>query len=149
MSGNLLATIIGAVLFLHGLGHAMGIIPALKLIDTEKSDQGWLKNWSSRSWLLTDLVGDSVARVICLILFAVALISFICAALALFGWLVPHQYWRTLTIISSLISIVALALYWNALILLFPHKIGYLAVDFAALICLVWIKWPSEAALGF
>jgi hypothetical protein len=52
-------------------------------------------------------------------------------------------------VVSAVISLVAILLYWNALILLFPHKIGALAVNIAVLICLLALNWPAEADLGF
>lgn len=149
MSSTLLRAIIAAVFAFHGIGHAMGVIPALGFVSGEASSQSWLRNWSSRSWLLTDLLGDSVGRTICVVLYSAALVGFLVAALALLGWIVPHEWWRTLAVVSAVISLVAILLYWNALILLFPHKIGALAVNIAVLICLLALNWPAEADLGF
>jgi hypothetical protein len=127
----------------------MGIIPALGIVSVQRSDQGWLKNWSSHSWLLTHLLGDAVSRVLCVILYGAALIGFLGAALALLGWGIPHGWWRTLASVSAIISLVALLLFWNALIFLFPHKVGALAVNVATLVCLLALNWPTEANLGF
>jgi hypothetical protein len=127
----------------------MGVIPALGLIDVGGSNQSWLENWSSRSWLLTGLLGDTVSRVLCAVLYLAGLVGFLGAALALLGWGVPHDWWRTLAVASSVISLVALLLYWDALIFLFPHKVGALAVNVATLVCLLVLSWPSEADLGF
>jgi hypothetical protein len=149
MSGPLLRAIIAFVFAFHGVGHAMGMIPALGIVDVEHSSQGWMKNWSSRSWLLTNLLGDIVSRVLCVLLYGVALLGFVGAALALLGWGVPHEWWRTLAVASAVVSLVALLLFWNALIMLFPHKAGALAIDIATLICLLVLNWPTEAALGF
>jgi hypothetical protein len=106
-------------------------------------------SWSSRSWLLTDLFGDSLARIVCIILYGAALIGFIAAVLGLMGWAVPHDLWRTLAIVSAVISLIAVGLYWNGLILLFPHKIGAIGVDIAVLVCLIALNWPAEADIGF
>jgi hypothetical protein len=149
MSGTVLRTIIAFVFAFHGVGHAMGIIPALGLVSAAGSDQGWLKNWSSHSWLLTNLVGDTVSRVLCTVLYEAALVGFVLAALALLGWAIPHDWWRTLAIVSAVVSLVALLLFWNALIFLFPHKVGALAVNIATLVCLLVLNWPTEADLGF
>ena len=149
MSGTVLRAIIAAIFAFHGVGHAMGIIPALGVVSAGSSRQGWLKNWSSRSWLLTDLLGDPISRIFCIILYGTALIGFLGAALALLGWGIPHDWWRTLAMVSAVISLVALVLYWNALIFLFPHKVGALAVNVATLLCLLVLNWPTEADLGF
>jgi hypothetical protein len=144
-----LRAIIAFVFAFHGVGHAMGIIPALQLINPDGSSEGWLRNWSSRSWLLTGLLGDSVSRVLCIVLYGASLIGFFGAALALLGWGIPHDWWRTLATMSAGISLLALVLYWNALIFLFPHKVGALAVNVVTLVGLLVVDWPTEADLGF
>jgi len=149
MSGTVLRAIIALVFAFHGVGHAMGIMPALGLVGGERANQGWLKDWSSHSWLLTNLLGDAVSRILCVVLYGAALVGFIGAALALVGWGVPHDWWRTLAVVSAVISLVALLLFWNALIFLFPHKVGALVVNVATLVCLLVLNWPTEAALGF
>ena len=150
MSGTTLRALATLILLFHGVGHFMGVIPALGLIGTEnRSRQGWLKNWSSRSWLLTDLLGDSASRVLCLILYGVALIGFVATGLALAGWLVPHDGWRTLAAVSAAISLVAVALFWDALIMLFPHKVGAIGVNVVVLAGVLAANWPTEAALGY
>jgi hypothetical protein len=149
MSGTLLRAIIAFVFAFHGVGHAMGIIPALQLVKVDSSSEGWLSNWSSHSWLLTNLLGDTVSRILCIVLYGAALIGFLGAALALLGWGIPHDWWRTLAVVSAVISLVALVLYWNALIFLFPHKVGALAINVATLVCLLVLNWPTEADLGF
>ena len=127
----------------------MGVIPALRLINVGESSASWLKGWSSHSWLLTNLLSDTAARIISLVLFLAGLVGFVGAALGLLGWGVPHEWWRTLAVVSAVISLVTIVLYWNALISFFPHKVGYISADIAILVCLLWLNWPSEAALGF
>jgi hypothetical protein len=77
-----------------------------------------------------------------------ALVGFLAAALGLMGWLVPHDSWRTLAIVSAVISLIALALFWNAFVSFIPNKLGAIAVDIATLVCLLGLNWPSEADLG-
>jgi hypothetical protein len=141
MSGTTLRFIIAGVLFVHGVGHIMGVMPALGLSS--------LKRWSSHSWLLTPLLGDTVSRIISIILFLAALVGFLAAALGLMGWLVPHDSWRTLAVTSAVISLVAIALFWNAFVSFFPNKLGAVAVDIATLVCLLVLNWPGEADIGF
>jgi hypothetical protein len=141
MSETTLRYLIAAILLVHGLGHVLGVMAALKLSNQE--------NWSSRSWLLTGLIGDTASRVVSFVLFGAALIGFVAAALALMGWLLPHEWWRSMSVVSSLISLVALGLFWNAFPSLIPNKIGAVAVNIAVLLCLLWLDWPSEAAIGY
>jgi hypothetical protein len=141
MSGTTLRFIIAGLLFVHGVGHIMGVMPALGLSS--------LKRWSSHSWLLTPLLGEAVSRIISIILFLAALIGFLGAALGLMGWLLPHDSWRTLAVASAAISLVAIALFWNAFVAFFPNKVGAIAVDIATLVCLLVLNWPGEADIGF
>ena len=71
------------------------------------------------------------------------------APLPLMGRLVPHASWRTLAVVSAVVSLVAIALFWNAFVSLIPNKLGAFAVDVATLVCLLGLNWPSEADLGF
>jgi hypothetical protein len=141
MSGTTLRFIIAAVLFIHGIGHFMGVMPALRLVD--------VKGWNSQSWLLTPLIGETASRILSAVLFLVALAGFIASALALLGWIVPHDSWRTLAVVSAVISILTIVLFWNAFVALFPNKVGALGVDIAVLVCLLVLNWPAEADIGF
>jgi hypothetical protein len=141
MSPTTLRIIIGLVLIVHGIGHAMAFFPALNIFSNE--------SWHHRSWLLTPLIGDTASRVISMILFGAALLGFIGAGLGLFVWLVPHEWWRSLAVVSAVISLVALALFWNSFASLFPNKIGAIVVNIAVLWGLLLANWPSEADIGF
>ena len=141
MSGVTLRALVAVVLFIHGIGHVMGVIPALQLTD--------IKGWNSRSWLLTPILGETISRFLSIILFLVALAGFVASSLALLGWVVPHDWWRTLAVVSAVISIVTIALYWNAFVAFFPNKVGALGVDIAVLVCLLVLNWPTEAMLGY
>jgi hypothetical protein len=127
----------------------MGIIAALQLINVESSSADWLRGWSSHSWLLTDTLGATASRILCFILYGAALVGFVAAALALMGWLVPHDSWRTLAVVSAIISLVGIMLFWDALIMLFPHKVGAIGVNVAVLVGLLVANWPTEADLGY
>jgi hypothetical protein len=141
VSGTTLRIIVAAVLFIHGIGHFMGVVPALQLAD--------VKGWNSRSWLLTPLLGEAASRILSIVLFLAALAGFVASALALLGWLVPHEWWRMLAVVSAVISLVTIALFWNAFVSLFPNKVGAIGVDIAVLVCLLVLNWPAEANLGF
>lgn len=141
MSPTALRIIIAAVLFIHGIGHFMGVIPAMQLVN--------VKGWNSRSWLLTPLIGEATSRVLSAVLFMVALVGFIASAMALLGWLVPHEWWQTLAIVSAVLSLITIVLFWNAFVSLIPNKVGALGVDIAVVVCLLMLNWPAEADIGF
>ena len=125
MSASTILIITGLILIVHGIGHVMAFFPALNITSTD--------NWHYRSWLLTGLLGDTISRVLVIVLFGAAMIGFIAAGLGLFGWLVPHSAWQTLAIVSAVISLVALALFWNSFVAFFPNKIGAIVVNIATL----------------
>ena len=86
MSNQTLRIIIAAVLILHGIGHWMGILTAAGVIQTE--------TWHSRSWLLTAPLGDTVARVIALVLWGIAFVGFLAAGTGVLGWSVTGGQWN-------------------------------------------------------
>ena len=125
MSTSTVRLITGLVLVAHGIGHVMAYMPALNLFSTD--------NWHHRSWLSSSLVGDRGSRALIIILFGVPFIGFLAAGLGVFNILVPHGWWVTLAIVSAVVGLVALGLFWNAFAFLFPNKVGAIAVDLAAL----------------
>ena len=139
MSETTLHVIIVIILIFHGVGHLMGVITAVGMFSAARSSgRGWLRNWSSESWLLTDLLGETAARITCAIIYIAAFVCFISASLGLAGWLVPYLCWRALAVSGAVISLFGIALYWNALILFFPHKVGAILVNAAVLVCSIW-----------
>jgi len=54
-----------------------------------------------------------------------------------------------LAVVSAVVSLVAVALFWNALVALFPNRVGALGVDIAVLVCLLLLNWPTEAEIGY
>jgi hypothetical protein len=150
MSGTTLRTLLTLVLLFHGVAHLVGVIPALGVFNVgQPTSPDWAKNWSSRSWLLTDLLGDGLARLICIVLYLAATVLTVAAALGMAKWGVPHDSWRTLAVAAAIVSLVAVTLYWNAIMRLFPQKVGCIGVDIAVLVCLLLANWPSETALGY
>ena len=125
MSTSTIRIITGLVLIIHGIGHAMAFFPALNIYSTDK--------WHYRSWLMSGFLGDTVSRVLVIILFGAAFFGFIAAGLGLFDFLIPHSAWQFLALISAVISLVALLLFWNSFASLFPNKIGAIVVDLATL----------------
>ncbi|MBN2011183.1 hypothetical protein JW960_17690 [candidate division KSB1 bacterium] len=150
MSPFMLRVIITALLLFHAFGQLMGVIPALWTFRKENQyGPAWLKAWSSHSWLLSRWMGEKTARIVCGAIYFAAFIGFIATVLSLVNLLLPHEWWRALAVTSSVISLVALALFWKALLFFFPHKIGDIVMNVAILICLHVVNWPPETMIGF
>lgn len=129
MSSTTIRTITGLVLMIHGIGYAMAFVPALNIFSTDK--------WHYRSWLLNNILSDGASRALLIVLFAIPLIGFIAAGLGVFNWVVPHAWWPRLAIVSAVVGLVALAIFWNAFASLFPNKIGAIVVNVALLVGLL------------
>lgn len=134
-----LGWIIAIVFFIHGIGHIMCIMPALGMNISP--------TWNSHSWLLTDLLGQRVTDVVAVIIWLLVVIGFLLAALALLGWGVPHEWWRPLAVVSAVISLIGIVLFWNAFAAWF-NKAGAITVDLAVLIGLLVLQWPAEQHLA-
>jgi hypothetical protein len=130
--------VIAAVLFAHGIGHVMGPLQVLKVAVINPT-------WTGESWLLTGVAGTTVSQVIGVVLWATALVGFVAAAAVVVGWL-PATWWVPLTIVSSIASLLAVALFPNA----FPPSSTFAAVvvDIAVLTSVVWFRWAPSAMAG-
>ncbi|MFN2191005.1 MAG: hypothetical protein ACK2UG_01505 [Candidatus Promineifilaceae bacterium] len=133
-----LTWLIAIVFFIHGIGHIMCILPALGL-DASPT-------WNSYSWLLTNLIGQKAANVVGIIIWLAAIVGFLLAALALLGWGVPYAWWRPLAVVSAVISLIGVILFWNAFASWF-NKAGAITVDLAVLVGLLVLHWPAEQQL--
>lgn len=148
MSPTILQIIIAVVLILHGFGHLIGAFPAIRPDLVESFKNPIFRNWTSRSWLLTDTIGITASQVICAILFSLTCFGFIGAGVAIFGKTLPHESWRIMAISSAVVSLGTITLFWDAFILFFPHKLGAIIINAACLVLLL-NEWSSEAAIGF
>lgn len=125
MSAETIRTITGLVLLVHGIGHVMALLPAFNIASSE--------TWNCRSWLLTRFVGDTISRVLVTIMYGAAMVGFISAGLGIFSLFIPHNLWQTLAVYSAVISLAALALFWNAFVAFVPNKLGAIVVNIATL----------------
>jgi hypothetical protein len=139
MSAQTLRVIVAVVLIFHGVGHALGVLPAFGVTLGRTHAAG--------SWLAMGANGAGRGQAIGFALWAIALVGFVSAGFAVLGWLVPQTWWSLLALVSAFVSMVALVFFWWGLPFLFPHKIGAIAVNLAVFICLLWLRWPS-ALLG-
>ncbi len=126
---------IGLVLLVHGVGHSLGYFPIF----------GWAKSegWTGDSWILTSPLGPTVANGVALVLWTIPLVGFVLAGLGVLGVAVPADWIRPLAIVSSVVSIAAIVLFWDSLPAL-TSKIGALAVDIAVLWAVLVAHWPAS-----
>jgi len=134
MSNELWRTILAVVVGAHGIGHVLFLVPLLGIAD-------W--GQSTRSWLLTDRVGDRVTRIVGSLLWLAATLGFVAVAVGIFG---QQEWWRGLAVGSAAVSIVGLVLFWSDSAA--SSAFSALAFDVAVLVALLVLNWPPSSLVG-
>jgi len=134
VSGTTWRVVLAVVVGAHGIGHVLFLVNCLGLAD-------WTQ--STRSWLLTNLLGDTVTRGVGSLLWFAAMAGFIAVAVGIMG---QSAWWRTLAIGSSVVSLVALALFLDKN----PTQPAISAglFDVAVLVALLVLRWPTSSIVG-
>ena len=135
-----LRILIGVLLVLHGLIH--GILAVLPNPDAAKPVAATFFSEWARPWLQSGF-SDRTLQMIAIALAAIAGVGFLTAGLALFGLILPHDWWRALAIASSVVSLVLCVLFWNVYLIVGP------VVAIGIIVVLGFLHWPAEAALRF
>lgn len=132
MDPQIIGAALPAVLLLHGLGHG-GAIAALAWIAARPGDPtgGW---HAARSWALPGLAPDAATAVACTF-WALSLVGFVAAALALAGVAVPGDVLRPLALCAAIVSLVGIGLFLGT----WPpfNTLAAVAVNVAVLVALV------------
>ena len=142
MSAESIRVLVFGALMIHGLGHG-GALGALLWIAFRPGDPtgGWQ---AARSWLLPALPAAS-ATMVAGSFWVISMLGFVAAALAFWGIVVPGDLWRPLAIGSAVVSLVGIALFFGT----WPpfNTVAALVVNIAVLVGLLWLRWPSAAAV--
>jgi len=136
----LLRILIGVLLVLHGVIH--GILAVIPNPDAAKPVAATFFSEWARSWLQSGLSGRAL-QTIANALAVIAGVGFLAAGLSMFDLILPHDWWRALAIASSVVSLVLCALFWNVYLIVGP------VVAVGIIVALVFVHWPTEAALGY
>ncbi len=134
--------LIAAVLGLHGLGHGGAFVAEL-IARSGRADTG---AWRAAHLWAAPSLPVSAATALAGVFWILALVGFVAAALAFWGWLIPPSTWRQLAVGSAIISLAGMVLFfgtWPAF-----NTLAALAVNFAVLITQLWSHWPAQAAFG-
>jgi hypothetical protein len=124
MSGEMWRYIIAVVLIAHGIGHVGG---------------PW---FFGRSWLSPALAGGMV-RWLFIVLWLAAMLGFVGAGI---GVLAQREWWRTLAIAASVLSIPVAALFLGSAAT--QPLINASVMDVVVLLRLLWARWPSAELIG-
>jgi hypothetical protein len=110
--------LLAALLFAHGWVHVMFVFPAPEAATATGGGLAYPFDMS-RSWLITSMGLDAGAiRTIGMVVMAVTFVSFLLAALATMGWLVPTDWWSGLLLGAATSSTLLLALFFSPALLL-------------------------------
>jgi hypothetical protein len=127
-------TFVAIFVILHGLVHAI-----LSMVPSPKApDQGVAMFFSGGgSWLLPGL-SKSTGQTITITLAVIATMGFVAAGLALFGALVPFDWWRALAIGSAAVSLLLLVTFWDM------YFIAGLLIDCVLFVTLLLTDWSPR-----
>ena len=127
-------TLIGIFLLLHGLVHMWYVTLS----------QGWVEfqsnmGWTGKSWLLTNLFGNDMTRVIATILYGLSTATFLLAGS---GMLAKQEWSRLWMIIASVISTITILVFWDGSLNM-PVEKGALGlmINIGILIAILLFGW--------
>jgi hypothetical protein len=98
-------------------------------------------DWSGRSWIFTNFLGDSTTRTLAGVLYVVATLAFVVSGIGIFA---RADWWRPVLVASAVFSAAIILLLWDGSMQLIVQKglIGLL-IDIGILVALLIFKWPS------
>ncbi len=121
MSTQTIRILIAGALFVHGIGHTLGI-------------------WKpARSLPFLD-APESTLRLIGSVIWVLVAVGFIASSMGFWGILVPASWWRPLAIVFAVISLAGLILFGRSWPIF--NLVGAYAMNIATLIALLWRHWP-------
>lgn len=132
--------LIGVLLVLHGVIH--GILAVLPNPNAAKPVAATFFSEWARSWLQSGLSGRAL-QTIAIALAVIAGVGFFAAGLAVFDFILPHDWWRALAIAPSAVSLVLCVLFWNVNLIVGP------VVAVGIIVALGFVHWPTEAVLSY
>ena len=95
----------GIFIVLHGLVHLWYVVLSYGLVEFQP-DMGW----TGESWLLSGLLGESLARSLAGVLYIAATLAFVAGGVGIFA---DAEWWRPLVLGTAILSSVLVLLYWD------------------------------------
>ena len=133
--------ILAVFLILHGLVHT--ILAAAPIPNDPDSNPGAFFTAATRSWLLPRLgLNDTAIQSIGIILVVLTTLGFILAGLGILGVPGFSDAWRTVAVLSAIVSLVLLVVFWH------PWLLVGVLIDIGILVLLLWAKWPPVDLIG-
>ena len=127
MSTQTIRILITGALFVHGIGHTLGI-------------------WKPARSLFFLKVPDPTLRLVGGIIWVLIALGFIASSMGFYGILVPANWWRPLAVAFAVISLAGLLLFGRNWPLF--NFIADSAFNIALLVALLWFHWPPLEMFG-
>jgi len=118
------------VVFAHGVGHVLFLMPALGVA---------MQGQTTHSWLLTGVLGNGLARGVGAVLWAAVIVGYL-AGLA--GMFTHAAWWQPLLVAASAASAVGLIAFWSN-----PAQapnLSALAADVVIAVVVGVLHWPAQ-----
>jgi hypothetical protein len=132
---------LGVFIIAHGLVHAILAIAPNPADPNAKP--GAFFTAAERSWLLPQFsLNAATIQWIGIILVGLSTMGFVLAGLGIFGVAGLSAIWRTVAIVSAIVSLLLLIIFWHPWL-----PVGVL-IDLSLLIALLWAKWPPVDLIG-
>ena len=134
----MLRFLIGLFVILHGLVHLWYFALSRGLVQFQPE-----MGWSGRSWIFTNLLGDSATRSLASVLYILATIGLVLSGTGIF---LRVEGWGTILVGSLIFSSVIILLMWDGGMQLIVQKglIGLL-INVVVLMALILFKWLIAA----
>ncbi|HEU0296143.1 MAG TPA: hypothetical protein VFR47_25635 [Anaerolineales bacterium] len=132
----MLRFLMGLFVILHGLVHLWYFTLSRGLVEF-KPEMGW----TGRSWLFTNLLGDSTTRALASVLYTLATVGLVVSGAGIF---LRADWWRTVLVGSAIFSSAIILLLWDGGMQWIVQKglIGFL-ISVVILIALLLLKQPA------
>ena len=95
----------GLFIVLHGLVHLWYVVLSQKLVAFQPA-----MGWNGRSWLLTNLIGDSPTRSLASLLLILATLGLVLSGI---GVMTRGEWWRPVLMGAAILSSVTLIMVWD------------------------------------
>lgn len=119
------------IVLMHGIGHVLFLVPLFTSNNWGQSTQSWLVG------------SDTLAKIVGSIIWIAVIIAFL---IATYGMISEQTWWRTPTIVASIVSTIGIVLFWRNPVS--SSAIFALITDIVIIIALVILHWPSDEVIG-
>ena len=113
----MLGTWSGLFIVLHGLVHVWYVVLSQKLVAFQPA-----MGWNGRSWLLTNLIGDSSTRSVASLLLILVTVAMVVSGIGVMTRAGHNEWWRPVLIGAAVLSSVTLIIFWDGSLDLIVQK---------------------------